>query len=40
MPEPELRDGEWLLPERPGLGVDLNEETVRQSLAAPVTTIS
>ena len=39
-PEPELKDGRWALPDSPGLGVQLEEETVRQSLAAPITTIA
>lgn len=38
-PEPELRDGQWTLPEMPGLGVDLNEEVVKQCLVRPPAVI-
>lgn len=38
-PEPELKNGYWDLPEEPGLGVELDPEVVRRSLAAPPTVI-
>jgi L-alanine-DL-glutamate epimerase-like enolase superfamily enzyme len=38
-PEPVMVDGTWTLPEAPGLGIELNEDTVREALAAPVTVI-
>jgi L-alanine-DL-glutamate epimerase-like enolase superfamily enzyme len=38
-PEPELRDGQWALPEAPGLDVDLNQDVVRQCLVRPPTVI-
>jgi len=37
--EPELRDGQWELPESPGLGIELNEELVERCLAAPIAVI-
>ena len=39
VPEVELRDGYWRLPDRPGLGVELDAETAEQALAAPITVI-
>jgi L-alanine-DL-glutamate epimerase-like enolase superfamily enzyme len=39
VPEVELIDGQWSLPDRPGLGVDLDPKTVEAALAAPVTVI-
>ena len=39
VPEVELVDGQWSLPDRPGLGVELDPETVEAALAAPVTVI-
>jgi L-alanine-DL-glutamate epimerase-like enolase superfamily enzyme len=39
VPEVELRDGQWPLPDRPGLGVELDSETVQQALAAPIVVI-
>jgi hypothetical protein len=39
MPEPELHNGEWSLPERPGLGIELDEEIVKQSLTCPVAVV-
>ena len=38
-PEPALHDGQWELPDAPGLGVELNEELVARCLAAPITVI-
>jgi L-rhamnonate dehydratase len=38
-PEPELHDGQWSLPDKPGLGVELNENLVKECLARPVTVI-
>jgi L-alanine-DL-glutamate epimerase-like enolase superfamily enzyme len=38
-PEPELRDGCWMLPDSPGFGVELDEDVVERCLAAPVTVI-
>lgn len=38
-PEPELRDGQWVLPDASGLGVDLEDEAVKRTLAAPITVI-
>lgn len=38
-PEPELRNGEWSLPEGPGLGVELDEEIIEQSLACPIAVV-
>jgi len=39
MPEPELRNGEWSLPEGPGLGIELDEAIVEQSLACPIAVV-
>ena len=39
-PEPELIQGRWGLPTGHGLGVQLDEEIVRQTLVAPVTLIA
>jgi L-alanine-DL-glutamate epimerase-like enolase superfamily enzyme len=39
-PEAPVIDGKWSLPDEPGLGVSLDEETVRQCLAAPITVIA
>ena len=39
IPEVELIDGQWSLPDRPGLGVELDPKTVEASLAAPITVI-
>ncbi|MFN0165134.1 MAG: mandelate racemase/muconate lactonizing enzyme family protein [Bryobacteraceae bacterium] len=39
-PEPELSAGTWSLPEAPGLGVELDEDTVTRCLCAPVTVIA
>jgi L-alanine-DL-glutamate epimerase-like enolase superfamily enzyme len=39
-PEPELRDGKWSLPVKPGLGVLLDEEIVEKTLAAPIISIA
>jgi L-rhamnonate dehydratase len=38
-PEPELQNGQWMLPDKPGMGVDLNDELVRQCLIRPPTVI-
>ena len=38
-PEPDLRDGQWGLPKTPGLGVDLNQDVVKQCLVRPPTVI-
>jgi L-rhamnonate dehydratase len=38
-PEPELQNGQWTLPVTSGLGIELNPETVKQALAAPIATI-
>jgi len=38
-PEIELRDGQWALPTGPGIGVDLDEATVRECLYKPITVI-
>jgi len=38
-PEPDLRDGRWALPNMPGLGVDLNQDVVKQCLVRPPTVI-
>lgn len=37
--DPELKQGQWFLPEKPGLGVDLDPEVLSQCLAKPVTVI-
>jgi len=39
VPEVELRDGQWALPERPGLGVELDPVIVQQAMAAPATVL-
>jgi L-alanine-DL-glutamate epimerase-like enolase superfamily enzyme len=39
MPEVELHDGQWTLPDRPGLGVELDPDTVQRALAAPITVV-
>jgi L-rhamnonate dehydratase len=39
-PEPELVQGRWALPVDPGLGIELDEEIVRQTLTAPITLIA
>ena len=39
VPEVDLHDGQWSLPDHPGLGVELDPRTVEQALAAPVTVI-
>jgi L-rhamnonate dehydratase len=39
VPEVELKDGYWSLPDRPGLGVELDPKTVKAALAAPITVI-
>jgi len=39
VPEVELKDGYWSLPESPGLGVELDPKTVEAALAAPITVI-
>jgi L-alanine-DL-glutamate epimerase-like enolase superfamily enzyme len=38
-PDPELQNGQWSLPDKPGLGVELNESLVKECLARPVTVI-
>jgi L-rhamnonate dehydratase len=38
-PEPELKNGQWTLPVSPGLGIELNPDTVKQALAAPIAAI-
>lgn len=38
-PEPLLEEGQWPLPEAPGLGVELDAEVVTSCLAAPPTVI-
>jgi L-alanine-DL-glutamate epimerase-like enolase superfamily enzyme len=38
-PEPELRDGQWALPEKPGLGVDLDRDVVKKCLVRAPTII-
>ncbi|HEX8984184.1 MAG TPA: mandelate racemase/muconate lactonizing enzyme family protein [Bryobacteraceae bacterium] len=38
-PEPELKDGQWSLPEAPGLGVQLNEDVVSRCVVRPPTVI-
>ena len=38
-PEPVLRDGQWDLPEAPGLGVEIDEAVVERCLARPATVI-
>ena len=39
-PEPELKDGKWALPEAPGLGIQLDEGIVKQSLVGPITVVA
>jgi len=39
IPEVELHQGQWTLPDRPGLGVDMDSEVVRQALMAPIVVI-
>jgi L-alanine-DL-glutamate epimerase-like enolase superfamily enzyme len=39
VPEVELHDGHWSLPDRPGLGVELDPQTVQQALVAPISTL-
>jgi L-alanine-DL-glutamate epimerase-like enolase superfamily enzyme len=39
VPEVELHNGQWTLPDRPGLGVELNPEIVQQALAVPIVAI-
>lgn len=39
VPEVELKDGYWSLPDKPGLGVELDPKTVKAALAAPITVI-
>ncbi|MBZ5563913.1 MAG: hypothetical protein LAP13_16020, partial [Acidobacteriia bacterium] len=38
-PEIPLRDGLWALPSEPGIGVEMDEEIVRQCLVKPPTII-
>lgn len=38
-PEIPLRDGQWALPAEPGIGVEMDEEIVRQCLVKPPTVI-
>jgi L-alanine-DL-glutamate epimerase-like enolase superfamily enzyme len=38
-PEPEMHDGQWTLPDKPGLGIDLNEDVVKQCLVRPPTIV-
>jgi L-alanine-DL-glutamate epimerase-like enolase superfamily enzyme len=38
-PEIELKEGQWLLPTEPGIGVDLDEATVKECMYKPVTVI-
>jgi len=38
-PEPVLREGQWSLPDEPGLGIELDEGTVQKCLVKPVTVI-
>jgi L-alanine-DL-glutamate epimerase-like enolase superfamily enzyme len=38
-PDPELSNGQWALPEKPGLGVDLDEAIVKQCLVRRPTVI-
>lgn len=38
-PEPVLRDGQWDLPDAPGLGVEIDEAVVERCLARPVTVL-
>ncbi len=39
MPETELHDGKWSLPEKPGLGVEIDEQIVKQALVGSSTLI-
>lgn len=39
MPETELHDGKWSLPEKPGLGVEIDEQIVKQALVGSSTVI-
>ncbi len=38
-PEPELHEGEWSLPNEEGLGIELDVDVVRQSLAEPIVSV-
>ncbi len=38
-PETPLRDGQWALPSEPGIGVEMDEEILRQCLVKPPTVI-
>lgn len=38
-PEPTLVEGQWSLPDRPGLGVELDEEILEQCLVKPITVL-
>jgi L-alanine-DL-glutamate epimerase-like enolase superfamily enzyme len=38
-PEVELHDGQWTLPDKPGLGVDLNDDIVKECLVRPPTIV-
>ena len=40
VPEVELHDGYWTLPDKPGLGVELDPSTVQRALSAPITVIA
>ncbi|MEM3794189.1 MAG: mandelate racemase/muconate lactonizing enzyme family protein, partial [Candidatus Bathyarchaeia archaeon] len=35
LPDPLLEDGYVRVPDKPGLGIDLNEETIREHLRYP-----
>jgi L-alanine-DL-glutamate epimerase-like enolase superfamily enzyme len=39
VPQVGLQGGQWDLPNRPGMGVELDARTVEQTLAAPLTMI-
>jgi len=39
-PEIPLRDGQWTLPAEPGIGVEMDEEIVRQCLVKPPTVVA
>jgi len=36
-PEAEVHDGQWILPNKPGLGIDLKDDIVKQCLVRPLT---
>ncbi len=38
-PEAEVHNGQWTLPDKPGLGIDLNDDIMKQCLVRPPTVV-